>query len=581
MTSAHLVRAAFDLPLDPRDRDGPRLAGAFLTEPTAVLATSAPHQVPAVVAAAEQAARAGHWVVGGLTYEAGGAWDAAQRTRAGTGELARFEVFSADPVGWPAASASPVLDWFVSGRFAVPDPAAAITEVQERIAAGDCYQVNLTSRMATLPPPGDDLYSRFRGLASTQPQGYAVFLRGAGVASVSPELFFHARPDGRVTTQPMKGTAPAGTPPEQLRGHPKEQAENLMIVDLLRNDLGRVCLPGTVRVDGLFDLLELPTVWQLVSTVSGQARPGTGLADLFAALFPCGSVTGAPKIRAMEVIAGLESQPRGWYCGALGVLRPGGEAIFNVAIRTVEQRGSRLECGVGSGIVADSRPSAELAEWRAKTRFLGGRPLAALETLRLVDGRYPRLAGHLDRLARADAVLGLGADLAEAAAALERLRAAHPSGAWRVRLTAGDGSTQAVASRCPETPSPVTLAVADRPLDTVALAPVIGHKTSWRQHYEALYDGRPAGAFDVICHTTDGQVTEATRGNLAFLLDRRWVTPPASLGLLPGVERAARLSDGTLVEAAVGLTDLGRVEQVAYLNALRGWCPVVLPDSGR
>ena len=565
--------AAFDLALDPRDRRA-RLRGAFLAPPIAVLRARTLTEVLQVVTAAETAAAAGRWVVGGLAYEAADAWEPSQRTHPAATEFARFEVYDATPGEWPDADAPADPAWFPAGNFSPGTPAEAIAAVQRHIAAGDCYQVNLTDRYRTAVAEDFDLYAWFRALTTRQPGGYAVFLRGAGVASVSPELFFHARPDGRLVTQPMKGTAAAATPPERLRESPKDRAENLMIVDLLRNDLGRVCRPGTVRVEALFELLELPTVWQLVSTVSGVRRPGTGLAEVFGALVPCGSVTGAPKIRTRQLIAELEGQSRGWYCGALGVIRPGGEAIFTGPIRTVEQRGSTLEYGVGSGIVADSEPAADRAEWRAKARFLGGEPVAALETLLLVDGTYPHLAAHLRRLLRTDAELGLGIDLGQVTDVLERART--EPGTWRVRLTARAGSVQARATLPGEFPTPLPLALADRPLDVARLRPVIAHKTTWRSHYDALRDRRPAGAFDVICHTPDGLLTEATLGNLAFHLDGCWVTPPASLGLLPGVEREAWLADGTLIEAPVRIGDLPRVREVAFLNAVRGWHPAVL-----
>ncbi|MCW5950791.1 MAG: bifunctional anthranilate synthase component I family protein/class IV aminotransferase [Propionibacteriaceae bacterium] len=543
-----------------------------------MLRTSRIAQVADVLAAAEAAAFAGRWVVGGLAYEAGSAWEASQRTHPGRGDLARFEVFDGDPEEWPAAKPAADPAWFPAGSFGSPTPASAIEAVQRHIATGDCYQVNLTSRYRTVVADDFDLYGWFHALAARQPDGYAVYLRGPGVASISPELFFHAHPDGRLVTQPMKGTADAAMPPERLWESAKERAENLMIVDLLRNDLGRVCRPGTVRVDALFELLQLPTVWQLVSTVSGLRQPGAGLCEVFAALFPCGSVTGAPKIRAMQLIAELEAQPRGWYCGALGVIRPGGEAIFNVPIRTVERHGGQLDYGIGSGIVADSEPAAELAEWRAKARFLGGEPFAALETLLLADGRYPRLDEHLGRLARSDAELGLGIDLDQVKAALERARLASPPAGRRsrVRLTARAGSVQARTTLAGEFPAPLPLAVADRPLDVDGLRPVVVHKTTWRSHYDDLRARRPEGAADVICHTPEGLVTEATLGNLAFHLDGRWVTPPAKAGLLPGVEREARLADGTLVEAEVRIDDLPRAREVAFLNAVRGWHPAVL-----
>ena len=576
MTSVDVVRAAFDVPLDPRDRDGRRLRGAFLAAPIAVHSATNVDAVADVVAAAEAAAADGHWVVGGLTYEAGSAWDPAQVTHATTREIARFEVFDGEPSAWPTSAPAPAVDWFPAGGFGSLTPAEAITAVQRHIAAGDCYQVNLTSRMTT--PARGDLYDRFATLADAQPGGYAVFLRGAGVASVSPELFFHSLPDGRLVTQPMKGTAPP-TGAEDLRNSPKDRAENLMIVDLLRNDLARVCQPGTVAVDALFELVRLPTLWQLVSTVSGRRRHGVGLVDVFAALFPCGSVTGAPKIRAMSVIRDLETRPRGWYCGSLGVLRPGGEAIFNVAIRTVEEHDGWTTCGIGSGIVADSEPAAELAEWRTKTRFLGGRPLAALETMLVEDGRFPHLERHLHRLAHTDADLGLGIDVAAARDRLAQVAAEFPSGRRRVRLTARDEGLSVEVSAMMETPLPVRLAIAREPLDVEALHPVIAHKTTWRAHYDRLRHLAPHGAFDVICHTPDGVVTETTLGNLALELDGRWVTPSAAAGLLPGVERAHWLASGRLVEAEVTLADLDRATGFALLNGVRGWLPAVLMDG--
>ena len=577
VASTDVVRAAFDVPLDPGDRAGSRLRGAFTTAPIAVFAATTVDEVPDVVAAAEAAAAGGRWVVGGLTYEAGSAWDPAQPTHSADGELARFEVFDGEPSPWPESTPAPAVDWFPAGGFGPLTPAEAIASVQRHIVAGDCYQVNLTSRMAA--PSRSDLYDRFATLADAQPGGYAVFLRGAGVASVSPELFFHSRPDGGLVTQPMKGTAPATASADDLRKSPKDRAENLMIVDLLRNDLGRVCQPGTVMVDALFELVRLPTLWQMVSTVSGLRQPGAGLVDVFAALFPCGSVTGAPKIRAMSVIRDLEPRPRGWYCGALGVLRPGGEAIFNVAIRTIEERDGWTTCGIGSGIVADSEPAAELAEWRAKTRFLGGQPLAALETMLLTDGQFPRLERHLHRLARTDAKLGLGIDLAAARDRLAQVAAEFPSGRWRVRLTAREDDVSVEVTEPVETTVPVPLAIATEPLDVEALRPVIEHKTTWRAHYDRLRGMAPDGVFDVICHTPDGVVTETTLGNLALELDGRWVTPPAMAGLLPGVERAHWLAQGGLVEAEVTLADLRRATDLALLNGVRGWLPAVLVDD--
>ncbi|MCC6495027.1 MAG: bifunctional anthranilate synthase component I family protein/class IV aminotransferase [Propionibacteriaceae bacterium] len=566
--------AAFDVPAEPPERTR-RLRGRFTRPPVEVLRAGGPAEVPGVVAAAERAALAGAWVVGGLSYGAAGAWDPAQQAIRDATPAAHFEVYAGQPEAWPADTGRHVaLDWRPDqGMAAGSSPVAAIERVREHIAAGDCYQANLTSRWRAVRPVAFELFGYFAAIAAAQPGGYAVFSELAGIASVSPELFFHRTPDGRLVTQPMKGTAPAESPPEQLRNSAKDRAENLMIVDLLRNDLGRICVPGTISVERLFELHRLPTVWQLTSTVTGTARPGTGLGEVFAALFPCGSVTGAPKLAAMAVIAALEADARGWYCGAVGLIRPGGRATFNVPIRTVVADGDSLTCGVGSGIVADSEPASEVAEWLAKARFLGGLPLRALETMLAVDGRIHLLEAHLARLAGSCTELGLPLDPAEVTAALAA--ACPPSGSHRLRLLAGGGPPEVTVTAAPAQGTPVTLRLAPEPLDVVGFAPVIRNKTTHRAHYQRLRDLAGPGVFDVICHT-GGDLTECTLGNLALQLDGQWWTPPAAVGLLPGTLRAELLAGGQLRERRLAVTDLGLAEGVAFLNSVRGWCPARL-----
>jgi para-aminobenzoate synthetase/4-amino-4-deoxychorismate lyase len=567
--------AAFDIPAQPPHRER-RLRGRFRRPPAAVLRAAAPAEVPGVVAAAEAAALAGSWVVGGLSYAASGAWDPAQRARADDAPAAHFEVYPDPPEPWPdGPSPLPALDWRPDALLAGGLSAtAAIGRVLEHIGAGDCYQVNLTTRWRTAAP-GLDLFDHFAALASAQSGGYAVFSASAGVASVSPELFFSRHADGLVT-QPMKGTAAAGADPAVLAS-PKERAENLMIVDLLRNDLGRVCRTGTVSVDRLFELHRLPTVWQLTSTVSGRLPAATPLAEVFAALFPCASVTGAPKLAAMGVIAELEASPRRWYCGALGVIRPGGDATFNVPIRTVERLGDQLVCGIGSGIVADSDPAAEVAEWHAKSAFLGGTPLRALETMLLVDGAIVRRAAHLARLARTCAAHGLDLSPATVEHLLDEVCAARPAGRHRVRLVAGGGPPSVEVGPAPEPGTPLRLRLAAVPLDADdLLGPVIRHKTTHRAHYDRLRAAAGPGVDDVLCHNSGGELTECTFGNIAVLLDGEWLTPPEESGLLPGTLRAELLAHDRLHERRLTVTDLARAEAVAFVNGLRGWCPASL-----
>jgi para-aminobenzoate synthetase/4-amino-4-deoxychorismate lyase len=579
-----MLQAAFDFPRHPLAReDGERLRGVWRSPPSRWLRAGTSQQLRPVLAEAEAAARAGAWVLGGLRYEAASALEPALVTHDGHAPLAEFAIYDTPPEPWPDVDATHtgLLGW----TDTEPDAAPAIERIRDYIRAGDCYQVNLTTRLRAEAPDLDPA-QLFFALHASQPGGFCLFLREAGVASVSPELFFDWRPvpgakaSWLLAAQPMKGTAPRGrdrvedeAAQAHLRTSEKERAENLMIVDLLRNDLSRVAQLGTVRVPRLFELLALPTVWQMTSTVTAVSRPGLTLADVFAALFPCGSVTGAPKVRAMGVIRELEPAPRGWYCGALGLIQPGGVATFNVPIRTVEFDSGRLQAGLGSAITLDSEPAAEIAEWRAKSRFLARAeaPVSALETLRLENGVAVRAEAHLARMQRTARHFGLRFSLAEARARLRELATQHPEGAWRLRLTcAADGRLG--HSLVPFTPmtAPVRLAVADRPIVTLgAGAEFLVHKTTRREAY-AGFD-KPADAFDLILWNEAGELTECSFGNLAVQLDGQWLTPPVSAGLLPGVLRAELLAQGRLREARLTTGDLARAEGLAFLNSLRGW----------
>ena len=580
-----LLQAAFDFPRHPLAReDGERLRGAWFGPPACWLRATRPEDLAAVVDAAHAAARAGAWVLGGLRYEAAWAFDAALTSYSTDRPLAEFAVYETPPQEWPVIEATGPLtgDWI--DTQAESDEHAQIERIREWIRAGDCYQVNLTTGLKS-DLRCDDPAALFLALHRSQPGGFSLFLREAGVASVSPELFFDWRPlpEGPHTwllaAQPMKGTAPRGddrvadeAAQAYLRTSEKERAENLMIVDLLRNDMGRVAELGSVRVPRLFELHALPTVWQMTSTVTAVGRRGLSLAEVFGALFPCGSVTGAPKVRAMQVIKALEPGPRGWYCGALGLIQPGGVATFNVPIRTVEFEGQDLRCGIGSAITLDSSAQGEVAEWRAKARFLlrAQAPIAALETMRLANGEYQRMEGHLARLQRTARHFGLRLSLNAVREALERERVA---GDWRVRLTV-DAEGHVIVQRqpLPATPSRVKLALATLPVPTQGPgAEFLHHKTTRREIYERLSAAKPPDAFDVILWNEAGELTECSFGNLALLIDGRWLTPPLGAGLLPGVMREVLLREGRLSEARLTREDLSRAEGLAFFNSLRGW----------
>mgnify|MGYP003590699029 FL=1 len=589
-----MVGASIDF-ADPRNAQAPRLRHRF-GPPQRVLVAHDLTEVVPVLRAVQAAAQQGHWCVGHVRYEAAPAFDAALQTHPPTGPLAWFGVYP-QALPWPEGDAAQAkeavhVDWHTGPQRTGFD--AALDTIRQAIASGDLYQVNYTAPL--LGQLEGSAAALFAALQRAQPGGYALHLdTGAEqVLSVSPELFFDWQGDS-LLTRPMKGTAPRGATPEQdaahaaaLRASPKERAENVMIVDLLRNDVSRIAQPHSVTVPALFQVQPLPAVWQMTSDVCARTRPGTSLADVFGALFPCGSVTGAPKVQAMRTIRALEPQARGVYCGAVGVVRPDGpagqggfRATFNVPIRTVVLHGQSASCGIGSGITADARPGAEWNEWRHKRAFLerASMPFDILETLALEDGHCRHQPDHLARMATAAAHFGHPWSAAQAEAALQALAQQHPQGLWRVRCllnAAGTFKAEAFAMQptLATADAPVRLQLAAEPMPE-AHSEFTRHKTTRRAHYDRYQPADPA-VFDTVLWNETGELTECTRGNVAVLLDGVWVTPPLACGLLPGVGRAVALREGRLTEAVVRTADLPRVQAWAFLNSLRGWLPAAL-----
>ena len=448
--------------------------------------------------------------------------------------------------------------------------AARIERIRRYIEAGDVYQVNLT-----FPMHGEAyghplaLYARLR---ETQPARYGGLVHHAGrwVLSRSPELFVE-RIGKRITTKPMKGTAPRSAPPESLTTSAKERAENVMIVDLIRNDLGRLVPAGGVKVRSLFDVEAYPTVWQMTSTV--EAEPvSASLEATVRALFPCGSVTGAPKIRAMEIIDELESADRGLYCGALGWISPGGACRWNVAIRTVEiDRARHARLGIGSGVTHDSTPRGEWDECLVKARF--AKPPASFdlfETMLAREGTVPLLDAHLARLTNSARWFGFPVDV-EAITRDVRQRAALLGNApHRLRLVLRPYGGHALESA----PLPPLL-----PLPTVVLSPhrVPAHDSRARHKTTArsLYDRElkrvvAAGHFDALFFNTAGKLAEGARTNVVLQLDGVLRTPPLEDGVLDGVMRGRLLAEERVRVKSLEAEDLQRAERIFVSNALRG-----------
>ena len=598
--------ALVDFPLP----DGAGRARWRFQRPTQWLVAHDPTQVAGLLDAAHDLARAGHWCVGWVAYEAAPGLNPHLPVKAlPPGQpYAVWAVFEqAEP--WDGdAIASPEPAWSAATWAAELDDATVmgrIDAIRELIRAGEVYQINLTGRLRSAFEGGPAaMWPYFRALQRSQPDGYTLMLdaraacRAPGaVLSVSPELFFDW--DGEtLVTRPMKGTA-ARQPDaaadadaaDSLRRSDKERAENLMIVDLLRNDLSRVAEVGSVRVPSLFDLHALPTVWQMTSTITARSRAGLRLSEAFAALFPCGSVTGAPKRQAMHHIARLERSARGVYCGAVGVMQPGGRVTFNVPIRTVCLQTPpppapwRAECGIGSGITLDATGPGEVREWQAKQGFLhrAAQPFELIESLRLEAGQLHRLDRHLARLATSAVHFGwpeLSTPQRDALlAALHASAQAHPSGVHKLRLLLGvDGhfriDTAPLTGPGAGDTAPVRVALASEPMPPAD--DFVRHKTTRRQAYARF--APPPGCFDTLLHNEAGELTEFTIGNLALQVDGTWWTPPLACGLLPGVMRASELAAGRLRERPLPLSDLLRADAAALLNSVRGWVPIDLAD---
>jgi para-aminobenzoate synthetase/4-amino-4-deoxychorismate lyase len=559
---------------------------------------------PQLLAQMQAALGRGLHAVSLLTYELGGHLLGIEAHPA-SGPLAQVLLFER----CEHLSAAQVAQWLagrVGGREAPAGIAAvrpnvsqaeftdALNRIHELIAAGDTYQVNYTYRLRFDAFGSiEALYARLR---ARQPVPYGALIAlpdSSALLSLSPELFIrHA--GGELMARPMKGTAPAALEDAEnerrarlLAADTKNRAENLMIVDLLRNDLGRVAQTGSVEVSALFDVQRYSSVLQMTSTVRAQLRPDVGLADIFSALYPCGSITGAPKRRTMEIIRELEPAPRGIYTGAIGWFDPPqagaplGDFCLSVPIRTLalqpESGGVRSgEMGVGAGIVFDSDPADEFAECQLKARFLTGldNQFEIFETIRADrDDGCRHLELHLARMAASARYFGFPFDAAAARRALDQACAAFPKGVrHRLRLALSHAGQFTIQSG-PLAPitEPVALLMAQE--GTLADDVFARHKTSIRSRYDAAWrDAERHGAFDALFFNERGELTEGGRSNVFVRIGGRWYTPPLPCGVLPGIMRAVLLAAPAwnASERVITRAMLDDVEDVMVCNALRG-----------
>ena len=531
----------------------------------------------------ERAAGDGHHAVGFVAYDAAPAFDPALAVRGRPSlPLAWFGIFARAeraPESIDATGSFPDTWTFSADEHA---HARAVEDIRAAIASGDVYQVNHTIRLRSRDVRDPlALYHRMR---AAQPASYGAYIDTGRhcIVSASPELFFHRAGDA-ITTKPMKGTARRGrwvaeddAAAVRLAASEKERAENVMIVDLLRNDLGRIARPGTVRVASLFEVERHPTVLQMTSTIEARLEQGTTLGDVFAALFPCGSVTGAPKVAATRQIAVLEESPRGVYCGAIGHVAPSGEATFSVAIRTawIDRETGLAEYGAGGGITWDSTPAAEYDEVRAKAAVLTSSapiPFELLETMRLTRDGYVRRERHVARLLESASYFGFRVERVAVERALDAHAARATEDPRRVRMLVARDGTVRVEDRAlvdeDVTLAPRPVALATSPVSSAD--PFLFHKTTRREVYDRHRAEHP-DVFDVLLWNEAGELTEFTIGNVVLRLDDADWTPPRECGLLAGCYRAELLERGEIQERVLTREDLARAENVWLINSLRG-----------
>ncbi|AYH43199.1 aminodeoxychorismate synthase component I [Azoarcus sp. DN11] len=561
-------------------------------------------EIDAAFAAIERAQARGQWVAIAASYELGQLLEPHLRgTARDTGTDVDSPLLTAWVYGRAEHLSSTRTDECIAGaltrldeherlagvmdlrcEIAEQDYCRAIAHIRAYIASGDCYQVNFTfalhGRLYGAP------LALYQALRAAQPVRHGALISHAAgaILSRSPELFVERR-GSRLTCRPMKGTAARDSDPQALASSEKNRAENIMIVDLIRNDLGRLAPSGGVRVERLCEIEPYPSVWQMTSTV--VAEPVTAsLAEIFRALFPCGSITGAPKIRAMEIIRELEQAPRGIYCGALGWIAPDGDFRFSVPIRTLEiDRDRHVRVGLGSGVVADSEPHGEWAESLLKGRFLTDlKPqFGLIETLRCEPGTaapYPLLARHFERLARSAGTFGFALDTDALRAALSE-RASGLNGPHRVRVElAADGSFAISAHVLDDTaPTTPTVVLSQRTL--ASNDPLLQHKTTARALYDSeLHDAMANGHFDALFFNERGELAEGARSNVYLDLgDDCLLTPPLDSGVLDGVYRRKLLDEGKAREQRLTRADLTRARAILLSNAARGLFRVELTDA--
>ncbi|SOC39820.1 aminodeoxychorismate synthase component I [Ureibacillus acetophenoni] len=532
----------------------------------------------------QEAVEKGYYAAGFLTYESAPAFDAAYKVRDGhTMPLLWFGIFSEPQQGSLNSSGTFHIDKW-EPTVSIEEYNEAIKSIKQSIEKGDTFQTNYTIRLKSTFE-GDDI-ALFQKLKRAQASNYCAYINTGehSILSASPELFFHIEGD-KIITRPMKGTTLRGKTVAEdeenakwLYHSEKNRSENVMIVDLLRNDLGRIAELGSVHVTKLFEVEQYPTVHQMTSTVKAKIAPDASYFNIFKAIFPCGSITGAPKISTMDIISQTESTPREVYCGAIGYFAPNGEAVFNVPIRTVviDRQTGEATYGVGGGITWDSTAKGEYHEVLAKASFLERDvpEFQLLESILLQDGEFFLLDEHLRRLSNSAKYFGFSLNIEDARAALSEIVQKHKDGEYKIRLLLDkSGTLTTEAQQLKTMKAPMTVTLADKPINKENL--YLYHKTTHRKMYED-YQNKFKDYFDVLLWNENEELTEFTNGNIVLEIDGSLWTPPIECGLLSGTYREVLIKEGRVSEKTLTLADLEKCTNIWFINSVRKWLPVQL-----
>ncbi|ASK61039.1 aminodeoxychorismate synthase, component I [Virgibacillus phasianinus] len=557
-------------------------------DPIDIISTSNIDEVLPYLERVQDYVNAGYYAAGYLAYEAAPAFEPEFKVNTdGSQTLLWYGIFT-KPTYESLSSAGDfsIKEWTAS------EPAdhyqKSIEHIKNLIELGDTYQVNYTIRMNSTFTGDTKAY--YTQLAQAQAADYSAFIQTADhtILSASPELFFQMC-KGKITTRPMKGTAQRGLTYKEdnrratwLAASEKNRAENVMIVDLLRNDLGTIAKPGTVQVPKLFSIEKYPTVYQMTSTITATTEEDISLTDVFKALFPCGSITGAPKISTMRIIQELETSPRGVYCGAIGYITPEQEAIFNVPIRTVtiDHEDNCAKYGVGGGITWDSTSEGEYDEIITKSALLKRKQpeFQLLESIGLVHGSYLVLENHMERLEKSAWYFNFSIDIEEIRKELMKCASTHSNDKWKVRLLVDqDGQFTCEAVQIiHDSIDEVTAVLANAAVSSEDV--FLYHKTTNRSVYKKAKASHP-DVYDVLLWNEKKEVTEFTAGNVVMQINDQFFTPPIECGLLGGTFRKKLIDSGKIAERIIRVDELKDCECIWFINSVREWIPVKLHEK--